>query len=56
MTIRMYFFSQENLGPEYAAALQEIRDKDRGNNIVFSSRVKCFAICASHPSLTHRGR
>ncbi len=55
-TIRMYFFSQENLGPEYAAALQEIRDKDRGNNIVFSSRVNSFAICASHPSLTHRGR
>jgi len=33
------YLSQENLGPEYSAALQVIRDKDRGNNIVFSSRV-----------------
>jgi hypothetical protein len=36
------------MGPEYAVALQEIRDKDRGNNIVFSSRVSwgCLALPA----------
>jgi hypothetical protein len=45
----MYVCSQENLGPEYAAALQEIRDKDRGNNIVFSSRVNCFSVSISEP-------
>ena len=35
----LYIFSQENTGPVYAAALQEIRAKDQGNNIVFSCRV-----------------
>jgi hypothetical protein len=38
-TVSTFLYSQENMGPEYAVALQEIRDKDRGNNIVFSSRV-----------------
>lgn len=33
------YLSQENTGPEYASALQEIRAKDQGNNIVFSSRI-----------------
>jgi len=32
------YLSQEGLGPEYSAAVQDLLTKDRSNNIVFSSR------------------
>ena len=33
------YFSQENMGPDYATNIQEIRTRDGVNNIIFSARI-----------------